>query len=287
MDNVYITVIGAWGDALAALGNASLLQRANIQEYKVIYFGFDRNIKTFLKWQPGVQSVIHVPPKNWEHYEKVCLLACCTENVNHTHWLPLLDLKIDGIVIQTHITDYLQRENPEYCVRDFECVLERSFPKFRKPTLLFQPYSVQSSTFQEHWPHWMEALDWILEETEWDVVVAGARYVYSPVGESNFVFPELPEHERLTVMVGKTQSMTDVFALADACQGIVTTNNCLSMWSVITDKPALVVHTKREYPYFHNWIDYGRNKVLPFGTSLEEFKRCILQTLQPSLPSHI
>ena len=275
MSQIYITVIGAWGDALAALGNATLLERANIEHFGVIYFGFDPHIKTFLELQQGVEEVVHIKPQSKEHYEEVCLMACCTENSNWKDWKPLLrtELDIEGIIIQTHITDFLQRVSPETCVRDFQCKLATEPVPFAKPTILLQPFSVQSSTFQEHWPYWTQTIDWLLENGGFDYVLVGLPKGIRPCdGEVEFVFPGVPKHPRLYNLVGKTTSMIDVLELADQSHGIITTSNCLSMWSIIRKKPALVMEAAKKSRYFSNWIRSEPNTLLEQNTPFEDFK---------------
>lgn len=276
MSNVYITAVGAWGDVLAALGNASLLKQRGIGKYNVIYFGYDKNIKTFLEMQPEVDEVIHAIPRDPNHYKDVCIEACCTHKQKWKHWVDMAGLDINGFVIQTHVDFYLQEENPEYCIRKFDCSLNIEVEDFKNPTILFQPYSIQSAMYEDHWPHWLEALDWILNNFEYDVALVGKMNGDRPFGDSHFMFPELGDHPRLINLVGKTKSMMEVFAMAQKCKAIVTTNNCLSMWSIIKDIPAVVMHTRKWFPYFRNWITNEPNKVMDCESTLEEFKEVFI-----------
>lgn len=268
---IYTTVVGAWGDMLAALGNMSLLRKQGMDDFTVIYYGYDPKIKDFLEIQYGVKEVKHYLPVSPDSYYLICAIACATD-CSPLEWLKLVDpnLEFKGTLIPTHVSIGLHR-NP-ICVRDFTCNLPYEHQGFDIPTILFQPYSVQSSPLDFHWPHWMNALDWLLDKfTKMQVVVCGLK-IGKCVNGDEVPFPELPTHKRLINMVGQTESMMDVFAIADKAEMIVTTNNCLSMWSLLNGMGATVMHKKSKYPYYLKWIDCYPNAVLPFEATLEDFQ---------------
>lgn len=249
----------------------SLLRKHGLDNFTVFYYGYDPKIKDFLEVQYGIKEVRHYVPTDPKSYFSIAAAACASDE-KPLYWLTRIEpnLELHGHLIPTHITKSLQ-QNP-ICFRNFTCNLPKELPGLDGPTILFQPFSVQSSPADFHWPHWMEALDWTLKTfTKCQVVVCGLKIGKCATGEE-VPFPELPDHKRLVNMVGKTESMADVFALADRADMIITTNNCLSMWSILNGVGATVMHKKSVYPYYSQWIDCYPNVVLPFEATLEEFQ---------------
>jgi len=246
----YFTAIGSWGDVLACLGN---IYFTNPETINIIYFGFDPNIKNFLEIQPKVREVVHIIPKNDTHFLRLTTLASMKADLNQL-------FKIEGKIIATHV-DHDALPN-----RNFQCNISKTYEKNNK--ILFQPYSLQSNRLDEHWPFWMDALNWLLEEN--DIILTGNSKSHQLF--KNEPLPEFPTHPRLTNLIDQTDSMEDVFALAEACKFVITTNNCLASWTAMKEIPALIMHTKRVNPYFYRWINCGQNIILPNETTLEEFK---------------
>lgn len=272
----YVTMIGAWGDILCALGNLSVLRQNGVPSVKVIYYGFDESIKEFIAAQDGVSEVIHAVPPDWETYKEICLIACCTENSKPKDWVPKILPDLDeGLIFQTHVNSFLQRTAPEICIRGFDVRVPVEHPGFDRPTILFQPYSTQSSPRTLHWQHWDESLHWLLNNFDYQIVVCGLARSQEGHIDKDFCFPELNNHPNLINMVGKTQSIMEVFAIANKVDKIITTNNCLSIWSILNKKGALVMHKSAVYPYYFNWINYPPNKVMPHSTTWEEFKGAV------------
>jgi hypothetical protein len=122
-----------------------------------------------------------------------------------------------------------------------------------------------------HWPHWLDAIDHVLANSDMNVVVIGQ--VTSP-NDPGFVFPWI-EHPKAINLVGQVVNMIDVFHIVNEAKGIVTTSNGLSMWSIIKKKPALVACNQIIRPsaeYYYNWIHHQPNLVLDSNVCLEDFK---------------
>ena len=271
MNEIWTLVCGAWGDALASYGNiCKVLDEKGLQKANVVYYGLDKEVSKFLKHQKRIDKVMRLDISEPLVYFKYAGLAAGDFN----SWM-----KITGLneqipdLIPTHINRYYNIENPTDCNRDFEVQIPDADPELNlkqyEPYILFQPYSCHSCTFDKHWPHWMEALNWVLENVDGKVVLVGNL---TSDFDQTFKFPWI-EHPRLVNLVGSTTSMVDVFHLMNNANGVVTTSNALSIWSILTKKPALVVCNqiiKERSKYYYNWIHHEPNKVLePTSTLLE------------------
>ena len=69
--------------------------------------------------------------------------------------------------------------------------------------------------------------------------------------------------------------MLEVLALAQSCDGIITTSNSLSMWTVMQGIPGLIalnrVMDDPEY-YFRRWIEEARNTIVGHRSDLRQFQ---------------
>jgi hypothetical protein len=277
MNEIWTLVNGAWGDFFACYGNiCKILEQRNLDKSNVIYYGLDPDIKTALKKQNNVDKVVSLDISNPELYFKYAGLAAC----DFSEWLRVtgLDQQFPEI-IPTHISRYYNIENPTECNRIFQInipdpLLDWSpFFNLYNPYIIVQPFSCHSCTFDKHWPFWMEALEWILENTNKKVVLIGQLMSRM---DHRFKFPWI-EHPNLLNLVDQTPSMMDVYHLMNKASYVITTSNSLSMYSIITNKPSLVVCNqiiKEMANYYYNWIHYKPNHVLDCNVSLAEFKDC-------------
>ncbi len=122
-----------------------------------------------------------------------------------------------------------------------------------------------------HWPHWVEAIEWIAENYGYNIVLTGQL---TSSADPNYKFPWI-EHPKITNFVGQTQTMVDVLHIANWSKGIVTTSNGLSMWSIIKNKPAFVAcHRILEShgKHYSQWIRHEPNKILETEATLDRFK---------------
>lgn len=272
---IWALVAGAWGDSLACYGNiCKYVKEHGLDQVNVVYHGLHPEIPTFLKQQKyiGRVSVLSLgevrtekgldPAGYFNFFQSAELLA-----TNFTGWMRAtqLDQQLPGL-LPTHVS----REWPLEPYRDFEIYLPGEPARIEGPFLLFQPYSVQSCPYHMHWEYWMEALAWVLENLDLKVVLVG-----TPTSDfdTTFAFPTV-EHPKLLNLVGKTKSLLDVLHIMGQAECLITTSNSLSMWSILTQKPSLVVcHKAIRQSYFYHWINCEPNHVLAAETSLEQFQQ--------------
>lgn len=275
MSEIWCLVNGAWGDALACYGNiCHLLDQRGLEKSNVVFYGLDPDIVSFLKCQDRIDKVYSLLISDPELYFKYAGLAAGD--------FPAF-MKITGLnqkipdLNPTHINRYYNIENPNLCHRVFSVKLPetnvnwQTFYDSNPNYLLFQPFSCHSCLFESHWNHWIDALRWVLDNHNFRVVLTGQLTSGS---DHRFKFPWI-DHPNLFNMVGQTESMFEVLRIMQGAKGVVTTSNALSMWSIATKIPALVVCNqiiKERAFYYYNWIHHEPNVVLESTSTLEDFK---------------
>ncbi len=279
MTKLWTTSVGAWGDSLCAYGNiCKLLRERNEEKANVVYFGYDQNVCEFFKAQPNIDKVSWLkidPPSLLSKYQRLAV-------TDVPEWLKVTELKEQlPDIVPTHIThammvhNYFGNLDP---YRNFDAELppvKGDWDKFfcyKKPFLLFQPYSTQSCDYDNHWPHWKEALDFILETTDKTVVMAGEMPPKDMKAPDWFPYVE---DDRVVNIVGQTQNMIDLLHIATWADELVTTCNALAYWSIIKNKPAVVCYNKiikPRSPFYYDWIKHEPNKTVDFDEDLDVFK---------------
>lgn len=266
---LWTTAIGAWGDVFASCGNIiRLLEEEDKDSCSVVYFGLDEDIKEFLEYQSFIDEVYHLKLGGPHLYD--ALMYQC--QWDYPRWLALTKLE-DLSPVRTHVTPELLESSD--CFRDFNLKLPlRTDKRLPESFILFQPYSIQSNTKGTHWPYWMEALEWILNNTDHDVVMVGKDGVPgSP--DPNFVTPRF-DSDRVVNLVNETSSMMDVLNMASLAKGIVSTSNALPIWCIINKIPVLVVYNliiKEKANYFYNWYKSEPAITLESDSDLNDFTR--------------
>jgi|688.fasta_scaffold55625_5 hypothetical protein len=274
MNEIWTTVHGGWGDSLASYGNiCALLREKKLDKANVVFFGMDTEVINFLNAQTCIHKVRHLKITNPTEYHKYIVMGVLDFPL-FTRMTGLNALYPD--LIPTHISHFYQFENQDLCNRDFSVVLPPS--KFdwtdilpHEPFLLMQPFSCHSCKQSQHWPHWIKAIDYVLKNTLLKVVLIGElKSMY----DENFLFPWI-EHPNLINLVGQTPSMIDVFHIMGKSIASITTSNGLSMWSIVSKKPSLVVCNQiinnTNVKYYYNWINHDPNTLLDTEASFEHF----------------
>jgi hypothetical protein len=274
MTDLWTTAHGGWGDCIASYGNIrALLRDKNQNEANVIFFGMDATIVEFLKAQKNIGKVRHLRISDPSEYYDYSLMGILDFPL-FTRMTGLHDLYPD--LIPTHISHFYQSENQTLCNRDFDVVLPPSklcwdeiLPQ--EPFLLLQPYSCYSCKLFEHWPFWFDAIKFVIENSNLKVVLVGEL---NSIYDTSFQFPWI-EHPNLINLVGQTPSMIDVFHIMAKSKGLITTSNGLSIWSIPSNKPSLVVCNKVIHStpvmYYYNWINHKPNTVMRVESSLSDF----------------
>ena len=267
---LWTTAIGAWGDIFVSCGNIiKLLREEGRDSCSTVYFGLDDNIKEFLEYQDFIDEVYHLKLGGEHLFDALMYQA----QHDYSRWLSLTKLDaLSSVPVRTHVTPELVHSSN--CFRDFDLKLPPRPRDQRLPEsfLLFQPYSIQSNTEATHWPYWMVALEWILDNTDYHVVMVGRDGVLgSP--DPNFSTPKF-KHPRVTDLVNETSSMMDVLNMASLAKGIISTANALPIWCIIKKIPALVVYNliiKEKAPYFYQWYKADPVMTLESDSGVIEF----------------
>lgn len=272
-----VTLIGAWGDIFGAIGNTHyLLSKFSQKTVGAIYYGYDEHLREFLIAQSCFSRVRHIVPKSREEYLRVVGVAC-QQRSDINMWLtdmvgPLASQykNVWPVHIDFHCIDGAQCERfyaaklPERATRWAE--------EFRtdKPTYLVNPYSTQSATLDQHWPHWAEAVKHLNADTDSRYLLVGQEMgqleKWVPIGGNMIDFRR------------RTSTMMHVLALTRICQGVISTSNVLSMWSIIDDIKSLICCNSvlvSENNYFKRWITAPSNTLLRQSSSFDQFIRTL------------
>lgn len=263
-------VTGSWGDVLASYGKiCKYLKENNKDSIDVVYFGLDLYICDFLNLQPNINEVKQLLISEPAVYFKYNHMAA--HDFEQFMQVTEMNEQIPDL-IPMNVNKSNLVENPTDCFREFSVTLLQVSNDLPDHYVLFQPYSIRSCNYAEHWKYWMEALDYVLETSSIKVVLVGEIRSKFDV---EFTFP-FKEHPNLINLVGQTKSMMEVFNIAKNADQIITTSNCLSMFSAINKIPAIVVCNgliEEKAQYYFNWINVGTNMVLDNKVSLEIFKQ--------------
>lgn len=259
---------GGWGDVF--IDYAYVCQFKD--KFNVLFYGYDEYIPKFLKLQDNIEEVRHITPKTPIEYNNALVMASMDEE---GEWIEEIkdeaNIKEITVISSDRLNHTIRKINFKYPKKEF---------KVERPSLLFNPYSFQSVTHSDHAPLIPEILVWLVDQTDWNIILIGQeKFYHSYLGEQSFPLNITDEHKNLQNLVGKTESMMDVFHIAKQCEGIITTSNCLSIWSILASKPALVLMNKlctytadRKVLEFHrNWIDYKPNTMLNYDCNPQQF----------------
>lgn len=279
----WVVAVGAWGDVFAACGNAlAALRQTGGAHTGILYYGWDADVIRFLEAQPWVREVSYLRPHSPEAYQAVVRRACST-GAPLTAWLdPLLEggLVRGQDVWPAHVDPLLQEQPVIHRWQGARLPAaarlagEQLLPDGASTVFLLHPVSTQSAGLDEHWPHWPEAIRWLLRETPHTYVLTGHGWEPERFGE----------HPRLVNRVGRAASYLAVLALAERCQGLLTTSNSLSMWSLIQGLPAVVAGNRAVLApdsYFRLWIGAPPNRLVPYDAPLAAFQQAAEELLRP------
>ena len=265
---------GGWGDMFVSYAN--MCQFNN--KFNVLHNGQDKYIPKFLEYQDNIEEVIHVPYIIKTDAKEIALEANEINQHGNKEWIrEISDMNPDNFVL-TH-ADFEQKKNLQI-IREFEYKLPESNFKIKPHSLLFNPYSIQSLMVNNHCPLIPEMFAWLVTETDWNIVLIGQEtYNHTYFGERPFPLKISGNDGNWQNLVGKTESMIDVFDIAKQCDGIITTSNCLSLWSIISDKPALVIlndlmsepKERVSLNFYKEWINHKPNTLVDYNCTPNQF----------------
>lgn len=271
--------IGAWGDTLMCVGVIrAALRRLRQPSCGVIHYGSDPAIAPFLRQQTCFDRAVYIKPRSRAEYGRLSE-AMVAGGGAKDGWLPEM-LAGTGIapcdvwVTSLH-SRFFDRYRAEYFTeartsREAEIWARKQVERWRKPgrkVFLLHPQSLQSAQKEAHWPHWEAAIRWMLRETRHTFVLTG---LHNP-------FPLLSEryNPRLINLCGRT-TMQQVFALAEASDGVFTTCNSVAHWSVIRRRPVVIALNRdvvNARNYFRRFLDRPPARVVLQSDPLDAFQR--------------
>lgn len=271
LNDLFTLAMGAWGDVFLSLIALQRFQkRFSFNEIDIIHYGFDPEISKFLAYQKYVRTVTHVKPKDYEQFSKIM----SSSYLDDLDWVK--ELGGNGTVIPTHVRYSLMR--PELIFRELDYVLPDIEYDIPKRSILLNPVSFHSNAFSEHSPVIPEAMEFLIKESDWNFVLVGQEKTQHCIQGEYWDYPFQIDMPNVLNLVGKTKSMAEVLAIAELCDGIITTSNCLSMWSILSKKPTIVwLNSKMTSPYalLHNyykeWISSKPNHLVRYDDSLGNF----------------
>lgn len=279
----WLMIFGAWGDTIAEIGTARLLEESIGGRLNIIHYGFDPHMVEFIREQGDFAEVRYIRPANWNQYARAILDSYDPERVLEciASITPFSD--IDPLtILPSHIgaagifTGRQDRGNIWRGARlpaaarewaDREMAFRRAEVPASARLILLQPRSEQSCPWKDHWAHWDRAIRWLLDNTDEYYILAGKGW------ESPW------RHERLINLVGETPDMMSLFALAELAEGIITTSNGISLWSVVQELEAVVCcnrHIGISGRKFEDWVNEKPNTVIKYTDPVDVFKEMIV-----------
>lgn len=281
----WVSAIGAWGDTFAACGNAQhYLHTTQGTSLGIVHYGFDPYIKVFLEAQPWVREAVHIRPSSMEEYLSVIRISCGFTLPNNT-WADIVLKDTPSIlkeeVFGAHINFQMTSKLPTAHMWRHTPVLPKHNRLYSqiveqcrgKKVYLLNPISTQSCLAKHHWPYWPEALQWLHDE----VIPNNPDKEFVLVGLNEQINSQVAKerYPNFINLIGKAESVIDILALAQCCDGIISTCNNLSLWAVMDNIPAVVAfNAALFYPnnYFRIWLNRLPNLPVEFSHPLEKFQ---------------
>lgn len=253
----WATAVSAWGDTFVACAKIQeLLRRTGAREIGVIYYGKHGQIVDFLRHQPWVREVRWHQQRDLNELLQVSRYGDGPERDRQL--APLYGDIDPADVFLSGVRWDVQTHNQTWPYRDALLPADawewaHSVRDGLPPDAYFlHPWSFQSTELFHHWPHWPDLVGWLLEQTPHTYVLTGHGYDSAAFGA----------HPRLLNMVGQTEHMHQVLALACLCRGAITTCNSLSLWSSVRRLRAFVIGNAaipNERNLFYRFINGGGN----------------------------
>lgn len=266
----WAVVAGAWGDVFCCVGKIKkMLADKEIPTIGVIYFGRDAKIIGWLGAQPWCREVYALLMEDKK--EMALWYGRISQSLPH-HGIEAIHeligkrgIRFGGQIAFTQLC-LAAHEEPEYWTGAVLPKEAHEWAKENAPAgkfLILNPFSIASNTFKQHWPHWIEATHWLLQNVNLPVVLVSENPI------------ECPDHPWLVNLTGKSRTMMDVLALAELSAGIVTTGNNLGIYGPICGKEAVVVlaQTCPKGAFYHRWYEHPSISLVEFEEPFADFQR--------------
>lgn len=275
----WVTVAGAWGDVMCAIGTArAMMQTKEIEKIGVIWYGKDTKIAEWLKCQPWVREVLPIIEPDKDRmtmvYGQICQVKPRYARATWETLLARRGVELTGEIAYTQLC-LAEDRTPEYwhgavLPDEANAWAQTVADGIGEPYILLNPLSVASNTMRDHWPHWSEAIGWLLENLTCPVVMVGENLI------------EWPAHPRLVNVSGQTPSMVHVLALADRSAGIVTTSNNLAHYAVIQEIPTVCIaaRTFHRRSFYHRYNEVEPLTIVDFEEPASDMERAVQDRFQ-------
>jgi hypothetical protein len=242
----WCTCFGHWGDVFACVGVIREKMRQTGQAtVNVLYVGRDLAIVDWLRLQPFVGEVIGLRSHD-DHFYRRFWYVTTRPDVTAEVWLGMLHEVVRGLPEAKAFTQ------TQVCTRWFgtrdampallwgdarlpdpaqNAAYELMEPiRGAQAIYHLHPLSTWSEGANNHWPHWLAAIEWLIERTP---------YTYVLTGMHDIMF--LPKSPRLVNLIGRTSSNLDVLAISRLFDGVISTPNSVALWSAIDQQKLLCV----------------------------------------------
>ena len=260
------------GDTFASLGLANRVrEHFGLEKMNIVYLGWCKELPQIIAAQPWVGEVtaIAMPSNPYGVLKQACV-------IESMEWLrPYVEpLGIDvADVAATQVDFRCSRWQEAAVARPPRIHLPAAFPPPTRGPLTFSlhPRSEKSDKWERHWPHWKEAIDWLLDTTNYLYYLTGHGYD----GES------FGTHLRLVNLVGHT-SLAEALSLTYNCDGYIGTCNSFAGFALSTGTPGVSCYNKALDhgfdTFFGAYLDYGNLQGLRWAEPLESFQRAFQAT---------
>lgn len=233
----WVRLYGNWGDIICQLNIAqSIIKNFPINVIFSTFVPSDKEqMKDFLACQNFIDTII-------EPNDISCDIGAgawiFTDNQTYKRELDKKFTSEDNIVINCCGFDQERAKLASNC---FPLNIPDQYIddyKINKPYILLQPYSgmknnASSESLENHWIHWIDLINCIIPKyPKLNFVLCGIDW--------DFQY----SYDNLKNMLGKTNSVLEIFDLANKSSYVITTANCLSHWVRSNNISSTIIENK-------------------------------------------
>lgn len=227
----YATIYGAWGDILVSI------QECFKQGYsKFLILSNQSDIENFMLAQNFVEDVIKLP------FEEKYLSMLNNERDLSDYCSKLFHKNIS---VKNLSFDYSNNTTRYDIYKSFN-VDEKSkkwameiYEQLPEKFILFQPYSINSSSMSDHWKYWDQLIKYHLSK-KINVVACGR----------NIDFSKFDKFDNFYDISNSTNSFQQIFALCHYADKIISTSNGLSFYCASNDIESIIIMNRSASNYF-------------------------------------
>ena len=229
-------VSGTWGDVICQLG---YVQKSGIKN--ILYYGGSHPVMyEFLKAQSFIETLEVAYCKDLKNFMATNRLlmrkstfsegmeiALEGHSLSANMFSPTSAIMDDNNADPSEIPIARNLKVPADCYAWADQIASQLNDDF----YIIQPYSINSTTREAHWPHWHELIQWLAGDFSRDYVIAGSGWdagLYK-----GFM--------HMRNMVDQFPTVCHLYALAERSKGVITTSNSLAHWCVSQHIPVTVI----------------------------------------------